>query len=668
MDRMAHQHVVSDYMEHGACFSWEPGLVALHVISDIVTGIAYFSIPAALFYFAYKRRDLPFHGVILLFGIFILACGTSHFLAAYTVYVADYWIEGGVKAFTALISAVAAFYMIPLIPDAVAMPSLTKSLKRNKELNAQLERKLDELNVKTRELMETNRELNLSESRFRVLVEHAPDAIVVYDATQKRFVDANANAERLFGCGREELLASGPPRYYASEQPDGLPPAESMEKMIERALAGETLLFERAVHNAEGKDLLCEVRLARLPFTDRNLIRGSFIDITERKKLEERLRQSQKMESVGRLAGGIAHDFNNLLTVITGYSELMLSQLEERSPLVKEVEEIKRAGERASSLTQQLLAFSRRQVLQPRVIDLNEVVARVEKMLRRLIGEDVELRTVPCGELWSVKADPGQIEQVLVNLVVNARDAMPGGGVLTIETGNVSLDEGYSLGHLPAQSGHYVMLAVSDTGVGMDERTKSQVFEPFFTTKESGKGTGLGLSTVYGIVKQSGGYIWVYSEPGKGSTFKVYIPRTEERAEDPRKAVPPVEDLRGEKTVLVVEDEGSILKLSAAVLGGYGYAVLAARGGEDALRIAGKHEGEISLLLTDVVMPGMGGRELYERILQRRPKIKVLYMSGYTDNAIVRRGVLDPGTPFLQKPFSPISLARKVKEVLETRE
>jgi nitrogen-specific signal transduction histidine kinase len=404
-----------------------------------------------------------------------------------------------------------------------------------------------------------------------------------------------------------------------------------------------------------------------LPFTDRNLIRGSFIDITERKKLEERLRQSQKMESVGRLAGGIAHDFNNLLTVITGYSELMLSQLEERSPLVKEVEEIKRAGERASSLTQQLLAFSRRQVLQPRVIDLNEVVSRVEKMLRRLIGEDVELRTVPGAGLWSVKADPGQIEQVLVNLVVNARDAMPGGGVLTIETGNVFLDEEYSLGHLPARSGHYVMLAVSDTGVGMDERTKSQVFEPFFTTKESGKGTGLGLSTVYGIVKQSGGYIWVYSEPGKGSTFKVYIPRTEEREDDPRKAVPPVEDLRGEKTVLIVEDEESILKLSSAVLGGYGYSVLAAPGGEDGLRIAGKHEGEISLLLTDVVMPGMGGRELYERILQQRPKIKVLYMSGYTDKAIVRRGVLDPGTSFLQKPFSPISLARKVKEVLETR-
>lgn len=650
---MEHEHVVSSYMEHGACFSWEPGLVWLHVISDIVTGIAYYSIPAALFYFAYKRRDLPFHRVILLFGVFILACGTTHFLAAYTVFVADYWIEGGVKAFTALISAVAAYYMIPLIPEAIAMPSLTKSLKENRELNAQLETKLAEL--------------NLSESRFRVLFEHAPDAIVVYDVARKVFVDANANAERLFGCGRAELLASGPERFYSSTQPDGLPLAESMENMIRRTLAGESLMFERAVHNAEGKDFLCEVRLARLPFTDRTLILGSYIDITERKKLEEQLRQSQKMESVGRLAGGIAHDFNNLLTVVTGYSELMLGRLGDDSPLRKDTEEIKRAGERAASLTQQLLAFSRRQVLQPKVLDLNEVVSRMEKMLRRLIGENVELRTNPGAELWSVKADPGQIEQVMVNLVVNARDAMPGGGKLVIETGNVVLDEEYSRGHLPTQPGPYVMLAISDTGVGMDEETKSRIFEPFFTTKESGKGTGLGLSTVYGIVKQSGGYIWVYSEPGKGSTFKVYFPRTEDRAEDPHKAISPVEDLRGENTVLVVEDEESIRKFACAVLGGYGYPVLPAHDGEDALRVAGEYEGEISLLLTDVVMPKMGGRELYDRIREQRPAIKILFMSGYTDDAIVHHGVLDSGTAFLQKPFSPISLARKVKEVLETK-
>jgi len=664
---MDHEHVVSSYMEHGACFSWEPGLVWLHVISDIVTGIAYYSIPAALFYFAYKRRDLPFHRVILLFGIFILACGTTHFLAAYTVFVADYWIEGGVKAFTALVSAVAAYYMIPLIPEAIAMPSLTKSLKENRELNAQLETRLGELNAKTRELVEANRELNLSESRFRVQFEHAPDAIVVFDVTRNVFVDANANAERLFGCSRQDLLASGPERFYSPSQPDGLPVAESVAKMIGRTLAGESMMFERAVHNAEGKDLLCEVRLARLPFTDRTLILASYIDITGRKKLEEQLRQSQKMESVGRLAGGIAHDFNNLLTVVTGYSELLLGRLGDDSPLRKDVEEVKLAGERAASLTQQLLAFSRRQVLQPKVLDLNEVVSRMEKMLRRLIGENVELRTNPGAELWSVKADPGQVEQVVVNLVVNARDAMPDGGKLVIETENVLLDEEYSRGHLPVPPGPYVKLAISDTGVGMDEKTMSRIFEPFFTTKESGKGTGLGLSTVYGIVKQSGGYIWAYSEPGKGSTFKVYFPRTEDLAEDPHKAISPVEDLRGENTVLVVEDEESIRKFACAVLGGYGYPVLAARDGEDALRIMGEFEGEISLLLTDVVMPRMGGRELFDRIRERNPAIKVLFMSGYTDDAIVHHGALDPGTAFLQKPFSAISLARKVKEVLETR-
>jgi PAS domain S-box-containing protein len=388
-------------------------------------------------------------------------------------------------------------------------------------------------------------------------------------------------------------------------------------------------------------------------------------DITERRNLEQRLRQSQKIEAVGRLAGGIAHDFNNLLTVINGYSEILLNRLAEGSPLRKEVEEIKRAGDSAATLTRQLLAFSRRQVLQPEVIDLNEVIPQMDMMLRRLIGEDVEFRTVLGTELWSVKADPGQIEQVLMNLVVNARDAMPGGGKLTIETSNVVLSEEYSKGHNPVTPGPYVMLAISDTGAGMDEKTAAKIFEPFFTTKERGKGTGLGLSTVYGIVKQSAGFIWVYSEPGKGSTFKIYLPRTEDRREFPDKEAPPVEDLRGEKTVLVVEDEESIRKLATEILGQYGYAVISAGDGEEALTTAGEHKGEIGLLLTDVVMPRMGGRELYERLRQLRPGIKVLYMSGYTDNAIVHQGVLDPGIAFLQKPYSPISLLRKVKEVLE---
>jgi PAS domain S-box-containing protein len=388
-------------------------------------------------------------------------------------------------------------------------------------------------------------------------------------------------------------------------------------------------------------------------------------DVTEQRNLEQQLRESQKIEAVGRLAGGIAHDFNNLLTVILGYSELMLGQLDEKSSLLKDVDEIKRAGERASSLTRQLLAFSRRQVLQPKVLDLNGVVSCMEKMLLRLIEEDVDFRTVLGKELWSVKADPGQIEQVVMNLVVNAKDAMPGGGKLTIETSNISLGEGYSRGHPSVPPGPYVMLAISDTGMGMDDATRSRIFEPFFTTKERAKGTGLGLSTVYGIVKQSGGFIWVYSEPGKGSTFKVYLPRTEDREDAREKEVLVDEDLRGRKTVLAVEDDDSIRKLAVEILEKYGYTVLSASDGVDAERVSEAHEEEISLLLTDVVMPRMGGVELYKQLRRQRPDIKVLYVSGYTDNAIVHHGVLNAGVAFLQKPYAPISLARKVKEVLE---
>ena len=393
---------------------------------------------------------------------------------------------------------------------------------------------------------------------------------------------------------------------------------------------------------------------------------GSWTDITDRKQAEENLSRSQRLESVGRLAGGIAHDFNNLLTAILGYSEILNLRFPAGDPSHMQIEEIQKAAERAAGLTRQLLAFSRKQILQPRVISINSVVSEMDRMLRRLLGEDIDIVTKMDDGLWNVRADPGQIEQVVMNLAVNGRDAMTGGGKLTIETSNVFLEEEYSRGHLPTQPGPYVMLAVSDTGVGMDEGTMSKIFEPFFTTKELGKGTGLGLSTVYGIVKQSGGYIWAYSEPGRGSTFKVYLPRTEDREDVPHEAVSPVEDFRGEKTVLVVEDDQSIRKLAVEILDRYGYSVISAGDGEEALRVAGAHEGEISLLLTDVVMPRIGGRELYERIRQQRPEIKVLYMSGYTDNAIVHQGVLGPGTAFLQKPYTPISLARKVKEVLET--
>ncbi|HZE97564.1 MAG TPA: response regulator [Planctomycetota bacterium] len=384
-------------------------------------------------------------------------------------------------------------------------------------------------------------------------------------------------------------------------------------------------------------------------------------------RVEEQLRQSQKMEAVGRLAGGVAHDFNNLLTVINGYSQLMLTQLTPDNPLHAQAEEILRAGERAASLTRQLLMFSRRQILSPATLNLNDLAKQTQNMLRRLIGEDIELRTALDPALGSVKADPGQIEQVIMNLAVNARDAMPNGGRITIETGNVVLDEDYASQHPGTKAGPHVMLAVSDTGTGMDEETQSHLFEPFFTTKEPGKGTGLGLSTVYGIAKQNGGSIWVYSELGKGSVFKIYFPRTDEAAA----VAPPKPEVasggRGTETILLVEDSESVRKLASAVLASRGYKVLTAEDGDAALRVLGAHSGPLDLLLTDVVLPRLSGPEIAFLVNRARPGTRVLFMSGYTDRGIVENGILESGISFLQKPFGPDALVKKVREVLSAK-
>jgi hypothetical protein len=389
-------------------------------------------------------------------------------------------------------------------------------------------------------------------------------------------------------------------------------------------------------------------------------------DVTEKKKLEAQLHQAQKMEAIGQLAGGVAHDFNNLLGVITGYTELLLKDLRAEHPGLRRAEQIQRAAERASGLTRQLLAFSRKQVLEPKVLDLNAIVLDVEKMLQRLIGEDIQLVPVFASELGRVKADPGQMEQVIVNLAVNARDAMPRGGKLIIETANVDLDGNYSRLHAEVKPGSYVMLAVSDTGHGMDADTMSHIFEPFFTTKEEGKGTGLGLSTVFGIVKQSGGHVAVYSEVGRGTSFKVYLPRTEEPGRALSAGTVRVEmPSTGSETILVVEDAEALRLLIAEILEVGGYRVLPGASPEEALAAAEAHDGPIHLLLTDVVMPGMSGRQVADRIKASRPAVRVMYMSGYTDEAIGQHGALEPGTHFMQKPFTAGALLRKVREVLE---
>jgi PAS domain S-box-containing protein len=406
---------------------------------------------------------------------------------------------------------------------------------------------------------------------------------------------------------------------------------------------------------------------------DGNLLGAVHIisDITERKHaeeeiaaLEEQLRQTQKMEAIGRLAGGVAHDFNNLLTVINGNCELSLFELKEGDPLRGIFEEIQNAGERAAGLTRQLLAFSRRQILEFKILDLNTLLQNLKKMLHRILGEDIELATFLSEKLGNVKADPGQIEQVIMNLAINARDAMFDGGKLTIETANVELDEEYAQTHIAVKPGRYVRLSVSDTGVGMTPEVRERIFDPFFTTKEKGKGTGLGLSTVYGIVKQSEGNIWVYSEPGRGTTFKIYLPRVEEPLEELREEVVK-EVARGNETILVVEDEEAVRKLAVRVLKKQGYKILAASDGTKAFMLCEEFKEPIHLILTDVVMPGMSGSKLVERLKKIHPEMKALYMSGYTDNAIVHHGVLEQGIHFIQKPFNVDGLARKVREVLD---
>ncbi len=515
--------------------------------------------------------------------------------------------------------------------------------------------------------------LQQTEGVFRRMFEAAPDAMLMV-ARSGTILLANPEADTLFGresgallgLGIDELVPSAVREAHAGLR-DGYFAAPRTRRM------GEAPAL--AALRRDGTEIPVDIGLASFSFEKRPVVLCIVRDLTAQRRLEESLarteeqfRQAQKMDAIGRLAGGIAHDFNNLLSVILSYSSMLLGDLSPSDPLRTDIQEIHAAAERATSLTRQLLAFGRRQILQPRPVDLGDVVAGLEKMLRRLVGEDIEL-TLLRGGSAVVTLDPSQIDQILVNLVANARDAMPRGGKLTVEVARAELDADYAAAHLGVTPGPHVALMVTDTGEGMDAETRARMFEPFFTTKATGKGTGLGLATVFGIVKQSNGHLWVYSEPGRGTTVKVYFPRTDlsavKRSASSAPSAPPAEALRGTETILLVEDEEPVRVLARTILRRMGYHVLEAQSGGDALLICEQHGATIHLLLSDVVMPRMSGRQLAERLRAVRPDMRVLYMSGYTENSIVHHGVLDSGVSFLQKPVTPEALARKVREVLD---
>src|ERR1039457_741196 len=494
------------------------------------------------------------------------------------------------------------------------------------------------------------------------LLESAAQAIIAIHRDGK-IVLANRKAEEMFGYPREELLGSSI-ELLLPESRRSAHGREREEYFARPRVRPMGVGMDLAGRRRDGSEFPVEVSLSHID-TREGLFAIAFVsDISQRKRLEEQLVHAQKMEAMGRLAGGVAHDFNNMLTVIPGYNRMILDELSPLDPLRGNAEEILKAADRAAALTNQLLAFSRRQIMRPYVLNVNAVLGGTQKMLRRLIGEDIQLDLKPARDVGNIRADPVHIEQAIVNLAVNARDAMPTGGRITIESANVHLDETYTRTHPGVQPGEFVMIAVSDTGHGMDAETRRRIFEPFFTTKERGKGTGLGLATVYGMVKQSGGDIWVYSEIGKGSTFKLYFPRvsvpiSESDAGDTEQP----RDLATE-TILVVEDEKAVRELTIKMLGRLGYTVLSAPGGAEAVEISRSHPGHIALLLTDVVMPNMSGRQLADILSGTRPGMKVLYLSGYTENTVVHHGVLERGVDFLPKPFSREILAGKIREIL----
>jgi PAS domain S-box-containing protein len=636
---------------HGFCLLWQPGLIWLHVVSDAVIGISYYAIPLALGYFVSRRRDIADSWIFWLFASFILACTLWH---------PDYGVQGLIKAITAAVSLLTAIMLWPLVVRALALPTPTQFRLISNELAIQR----GERDSALRRLEET-------EERFRLLVNGVTDhAIYMLDPTG-RVSTWNTSAERMEGYREQEILGRHFSIFYTQQDRDAGLPARSLE-----TAARDGRFEAEGLHiRKDGSHFWANAIINPLRDETGWLIGYAKVvrDITERRQSEEALRESQsavaqlqKMDTIGQLAGGIAHDFNNLLTIVLGGASLLErdAELLESGDAREIVTTIADAAQRASTLTQQLLAFSRKQTLAPLVTDANRLITQMSELLRRTLGETVAIETVLAGGLWKTNVDTNQLENAILNLAVNARDAMPDGGKLTLETGNVYLDDAYAAAHAEVKPGQYIMVAVSDTGIGMTEDVMRRAFEPFFTTKGEGRGTGLGLSQVFGFVKQSGGHVKIYSEVGHGTTVKIYLPWHPANG-----AVAVVPELsyaiipRGSETLLVVEDHDGVRGYVTNALGHLGYRVLGAPDGRRALDLLAEHS-NIDLLLTDVGLPGLNGRQLAEQARQRLPTLKIVFMTGYARNAISHRGLLDVGVHLLPKPFTVEQLARKLREVL----
>ncbi|MBI5076419.1 MAG: response regulator [Nitrospirae bacterium] len=649
----------SDFMAHGFCFLWEPRLVWLHVLSDILTGITYYSITIALFFFAYKRRDIPFLRIFILFGVFIFACGTTHLFAAYTIYVPAYWYEGMVKATTAVVSIISAFLFIPLIPRAIAMPSLTKAFEEIKGLNERLSKELEERRA-------TEKALFTAEKKYKTLLEDVHMLAIMLD-NDGNITFCNDYLLRLTGWTRDEVINRN---WFDLFLPNDV--RETVYAVFSSGIKDNALAlhYENPIMTREGIPKLIVWDNSILRDTEGNIIGMASLgtDVTEHRKLEEQLRQSQKMEGIGQLAGGIAHDFNNILSSIVGYGHLTLMKMADDDPNRLNVENILEASDKAAHLTKDLLLFSRKQAIDRKPLDLNETIRRLQKFLIRVIGEDIICDARLSEGRLMLSADTHQLEQVLMNLATNARDAMPKGGTFTITTKEIQLDEEFTSTCGLCKAGRYALISISDTGYGMDNETSQKIFEPFFTTKEVGKGTGLGLAVAYGIIRQHEGNIMVNSTKGKGTTIRIYLPLMSAVQEDGGSAIAGAEEqpvAGGTETILVAEDEESLRKLNHSVLTQYGYTVIDAVDGVDAVNRFKEHKDSIQLLLFDLIMPKMNGSEAFDKIRKINPDIKVIFASGYSPDIVRQKVLLDEDAELIYKPISPFELLRKVREVLD---